>query len=218
MNLFVRGSEVERRVSRPVFARSVIAAEASPAELSRVEQLEERIAELEATISEAERDLPSLIAQARGEGSEAALAERSDAEAKRLALIQQMAGSALERLDDRLRIVEAMSPLIANAVLKRLFGDDKLHPRLVRDRLKQELSRIRSQVVIGIRVSGDDFDVEHISLLAANLAPLKLDRDDQLASGECVIDCQLGHIDLGLEAGSLAVSTFLDTAFEEARC
>ena len=183
---------------------------------TREDELAACILDLNAQLSANKEDLPKLLEHALEEGRLKGIREKNDANAARLACLQRGTASALSALADSLKALRASSALIAEVAIERLFGDPALHSEHVQRSLLCQLHRLEQDTLLTIRVSSDDVDETALQALKFKISPHAVSIDDGLKTGECVIDCQLGHIDLGLATQQATLSALLRAGFEEA--
>jgi len=210
-------------IKAPVAARRAVmsfpaerAAKPSDQEV-REAALAARIAELEAEIAGIEAALPDHLARARDEGAQAALADRSDAEAKALEQLRAAAAAALDGWRDRLKCWEGLSVGLARAVLEKVFLDSAAQGGRIESAIARRLQRLDSASLVRVRVSGADFSSSNrFSALTRALGPnLEVIADPALESGACIIDLALGEIEVGPNAQWIRIEALLDSLEQE---
>lgn len=175
---------------------------------------------LEARVSE----LTAAIEEARAEGhrlgrSEAAAEAKRDEEA-RIALLESAIASALAQWDERLQSLESLAVLLGKTALSKMFAAPEIQSQLVVQCIARQLQALRRETIVAITVSSTDFPEE------ARLAEIAVEAGDAsipvaasatLPAGECRIDLQIGHIDVGPQTQWRRLDALLrDLAFGEA--
>ena len=190
-----------------------VASPAEPAEDPRLLLLAEENAELRSALADLQIAAERAKAAAREEGKkEAEAAIRTD-EAKRLGAVQAALAGAQNVLDERLEALEGLAALLSRSAIAMLFDQASGYSELVCAMLARQMERVRRDAVLGIRVSREDFADEAALAAAAQGAgtgSISIGADPDLRAGECRIDLQLGHIDIGPAAQWPQLSRLLD--------
>ena len=186
-------------------------------ESSPQEPLLDRISELEAELGELKAALPNKVEQAQKEGARKALEARTDTEAKALEALKATTAAALLEWKDRLGSWDSLATGIARAVLEQVFtetGSDESH---LANAIRTRLAKLDAAAVVRVRVSSDNFpDSETLSQFASQLGNANICADCKLPSGSCVIDLQLGEIEVGPAAQWRRIEALLDQIEREA--
>jgi flagellar biosynthesis/type III secretory pathway protein FliH len=182
-----------------LFARSP-AEQPAAAHPTNEELLEERIAELEAELDRQLAEWPTRLEKACSKAAREALERRGSAEEKALDLLGAAIGAALAEWKERLAAWDGAAAGIARAALGQVFAPETTGGELVTAALARQLERIEASAILRVRVSPDDFaDPAALEAAAAGTGAL-VEVDPALASGACLVDLKLGHLDCGLGA------------------
>lgn len=172
----------------------------SPAERA-LARAQDEIVMLEAALAENAEQSRSAVAAARREGEAAARAAFADARDARLAALDTAAAAARARWDETLGGMETLAVLIARAALGRMVGACDDLAALVTRQIDHRIATLRRESIVALRVSTDDFtDDAALDALARDAGGIEVIADSALGPGDCRIDLQLGHIDLGVPA------------------
>ena len=176
------------------------------------QELEARVAELVAELARREETHVVELEVARAKGASAALAARSDAEARALDALKEALGAADASWRERLASWDTLSAGLARSVLERIFADPSDRVEEAVNLVRGRLGRLDLDSLVRIRVSASDFG-DQDALAAASRAigaKAELAADEALSSGDCVIDLKLGHVEVGAGAQWARVSSLLD--------
>jgi flagellar biosynthesis/type III secretory pathway protein FliH len=190
---------------------------AAPGRDPRIEALELEVAELRAALEAQRAESEQAVKAARAEGERQGRASADDASAKQLALLGKGVDSAVAGWEARLGDLDGLAPALARAALAKLFDDGDGHAGFVAGLIARQMRLLRRDSLVAIRVSARDFrDEQALAELgeAAGTGSVRLVADGDLASGECRIDLQLGHIDIGAGTQWAQVAAFLDKLAE----
>lgn len=168
-----------------------------------------RIAELEAELGRASAALPAKLDAAREEGRLAGLKERDQQSAKRLQHLERVGAEAVSAWTEQLAGSHGLAIEISRAVLGRMIANPDWRSELVREAIGRRLAELGARSLLSLRVSGEDFADGELDALAAD-PKLKIVIDPKLKSGDCVIDCAMGQIELGPAAQWRRVAMLLD--------
>ncbi len=185
---------------------------AAPGRDPRIEALELEIAELRSALSEQRAESEQAVKAARAEGERQGRAAAGDAAEKQLALIGKGVDLAVAGWESRLAELDGLAASLARAALAKLFDDSDGHAGFVAGLIARQMRLLRRDSLVAIRVSARDFtDEAALAALgeAAGSGSVRLVADGDLASGECRIDLQLGHIDVGAGTQWAQVAAFL---------
>lgn len=181
-------------------------------------ELEATIAELRHRLHETEAGVEARTAEALERGRQEGKAEAESGERLRLETLATALAEAGRELRARLDDCELLALQLARAAVARLFGKAEGPGELVSAALANHLTRVKPDLVVGIRVSPDDFpDEAALSTLAAGHGGLAVTADGNLESGECEIDLKLGKIDIGLGGQWERLSRYFDELANEER-
>lgn len=161
----------------------------------------DEIAMLEAALAENAEQSCSAVAAARRDGEAAARAAVADARDARLAALDTAVAAARARWDETLGGMETLAALIARAALGRIVVECDDLAALVTRQIAHRIATLRRESIVALRVSTDDFaDDAALDALAQDSGGIEVIADPALGPGDCRIDLQLGHIDLGVPA------------------
>ena len=165
----------------------------------RLEQLERENQELRSALAAQRLESEQSVKAARAEGERQGRAAADDA--------------AVAHWQDRLADLDGLAPSLARAALGKLFeaGPDQIG--FVTAVLARQMRLLRRESLVAIRVSARDFkDEAALASLAADAGTgsVRVVADADLAAGECRIDLQLGHIDVGAATQWAQLAAFLD--------
>ncbi|MFA6114582.1 MAG: hypothetical protein WC729_11335 [Sphingomonas sp.] len=177
-----------------------VASARSQTELA-LDEAHEEISRLQTTLIEARALAERTQKEAREAGRKDGRREAEDDMARRLALI----GKGIERAEaawhERLGALDALAAMLARSALARIVGDSADLADLVTRAIALRVRGLRNESVVGIRVSPGDFpDADALDALRAGAGIRSVDvvADPVFDPGECRLDLQLGHIDLGI--------------------
>jgi flagellar assembly protein FliH len=179
----------------------------------RLESLERENEELRAALAAQRIESEQAVKAARAEGERQGCAAAGDAADKQLGLIGKGVDAAVARWEARLGDLDGLAPALARAALGKLFGDGEDQMRFVAGVIARQMRLLRRESLIAIRVSARDFkDEAALTALGAeaDTGSVRLVADSDLESGECRIDLQLGHIDVGAATQWAQLAAFLD--------
>ena len=174
-----------------------------PVEDPRLATLREENSKLKEAVAELRRAAPQNEILAREEGKREGLASARRDDEQRFNLLAETASAASAGWDQRLDSLENLSALIARTALSKLFDGADDYSDFIARMISRQIRVLRRETIVAIRVSPQDFgDPEALSALAAGIgtASTIIVSDPELAAGECRLDLQLGHIDLGLRS------------------
>lgn len=224
MSVLIKASACGGRIRPFVSARPAEAEpsrDAIPAPPADDERLPRLLSENEALKQalEAARDSADdleLRAYERGR-SEAAREKQAD-DTRTVALLEGIE-AALSAWEQRLDGLDRLAPLLACSALSKVFDDDEKRSELVASTVTRQMRHLRRETVLAVHVSLADFADAELEALRSRLPSRSIDLigEADMASGECRLDLQLGHIDLGLQSQWGQLSQLLDgLAREEA--
>lgn len=186
---------------------------AAPVRDPRIEALEREIEELRSALAAQRLESERAVKAARAEGESQGRAAAGDAADKQLARLGKGVDSAVAKWEARLGDLDGLAPSLARAALAKLFDGGEDHKRFVAGVIARQLRLLRRDSLIAIRVSARDFkDEQALAALGeeAGTGSVRLVADGDLESGECRIDLQLGHVDVGAGTQWTQVAAFLD--------
>jgi type III secretion protein L len=179
----------------------------------RIEALERQNGELRAALAAQRSESQKAVAAARAEGERQGRAAADEAVAKRVAALGKGVEEAVAAWSDRLAGLEGLAASLARAALAKLFDDQEGHSRFVAAVIARQMRLLRRDSLVAIRVSALDFpDDRAVAALASEGATgsVRIVADSDLASAECRIDLQLGHIDVGVGTQWAQLAALLD--------
>lgn len=178
-----------------------------------LEALEQKIEDLRAELAAQRIESEQAVKAARAEGERQGRTEAGDAAEKQLGLLGKGVNAAVAEWQARLDGLDGLAPSLARAALGKLFDDGEDHMRFVAGAIARQMRMLRRESLIAIRVSARDFkDEQALAALGAEAGAgsVRVIADADLASGECRIDLQLGHIDVGAATQWAQLAAFLD--------
>lgn len=189
----------------------------APVRDPRLEALERENDELRAALAALRVESEQAVKAARAEGERQGKAAADDASEKQLARLAKGVDSAVGHLQARLEDLDDLAPALARAALAKLFDDGGDHARFVSGAIARQMRLLRRESLVAVRVSARDFtDEQALAALGAEAGTgsVRVVADADLASGECRIDLQLGHIDIGSATQWARLADFLDELAE----
>ena len=180
----------------------------------RIGALEREIEDLRAALAAQRTESEQAVKAARTEGERQGRAGADDASEKQLGLLAKGVDSAVAHWQARLCDLDDLAPSLARAALGKLFDDGEDHVRFVAGVIARQMRLLRRESLIAIRVSARDFkDEQALAALGAEAGTgsVRIVADADLASGECRIDLQLGHVDVGAGTQWVQLAGFLDS-------
>lgn len=185
----------------------------APARDPRIDALERENAELRAALAAQRVENEQAVKAARAEGERQGKVAADDAAEKRLALLGKGVDAAVDRWQTRLQDLDGLAPALTRAALGKLFDQSEDQTRFVTQVIARQMRLLRRESLVAVRVSARDFEDE-AALAAlgaeAGTGSVRIVADADLASGECRIDLQLGHIDVGAGTQWAQLADFLD--------
>jgi flagellar biosynthesis/type III secretory pathway protein FliH len=217
---------VQPFASRPAISNALAAAPAPsppepPLEDSRLALLRQENAELKRTMAALREAAPLAEARAREEGAREALARVQRDEEKRVKLLADGVAAGLAAWEDRLASLEALAAVLAQSSLSKLFDESGDYSDFVLGMIGRQMRALRRQAVLAVRVSPSDFaDEAALARVAAQtgMGTAAIVADAELPTGECRLDLQLGHVDLGMRAQWGLLSDLLLQIVDEEPC
>lgn len=187
----------------------------SPAPLRdpRIDALERENEELRAALAAQRVESEKAVKAARAEGERLGKAAADDSSEKQLDLVGKGVTAAVAHWQARLDDLDGLAPALARAALGKLFDADEDQVRFVAQVIERQMRLLRRESLVAIRVSAGDFkDEQALAALGAEAGAgsVRIVADADLASGQCRIDLQLGHIDIGAGTQWAEVAAFLD--------
>jgi flagellar biosynthesis/type III secretory pathway protein FliH len=185
----------------------------APTRDPRLEALERENEELRAALSALRIESEQAVKAARAEGERQGRAAADDAAAKQLGLLGKGVDAAVDQWQARLSDLDGLAPSLARTALGKLFDGGEDHIQFVTAVIARQMRLLRRESLVAIRVSARDFRGEQAlaALVAeADTGSVRVVADADLAAGECRIDLQLGHIDVGPGTQWAQLAAFLD--------
>ncbi len=188
---------------------------------SKADPYAEEIARLKALISAYEAERPKhdiALKKAFDDGvAEGRLEREAEFEYDQTAALERLEQgltTAQSTLTSSLNDMEALSVLVAQSVLNKIFGEEDNRHHIVIDLIKHQFVQLKGQMAVSVDVSRTDFlnsnDVkalaEHIGIEADKVRVL-----DTLDAGDCQIKLALGTLDLGLSQQWNQIRDVLDS-------
>jgi flagellar assembly protein FliH len=184
----------------------------APVRDPQIEALERENEQLRAALTAQRAEAEQAVKAARAEGERLGRAAADDSAEKQLALVRKGVDAAVGHWQARLRDLDGLAPSLARAALGKLFDEGNDHARFVAGLIARQLRMLRRESLISIRVSALDFkDEPALAVLAAEAGTgsVRVVADADLVSGQCRIDLQLGHIDVGAGTQWAQLAAFL---------
>jgi flagellar assembly protein FliH len=200
-----RGAAAALRV--PVEFQSLLPTEDRPKQNDAALALaQQTIAELEAKLASLELELPQLRERSRLEGEEAGRRKQADESSQALTQSRTLLSSALESFAadrrDYFRSVEAEAVKLALAIARKvLHREAQMDPMLLRAVVRSAMERLEETSKVTLRVPPQDAAgwKKVFAEMPAHARPSVME-DARLESGACVIESQMGTIELGVDA------------------
>ncbi len=173
---------------------------AAPAADPRIEALERENADLRAAVAAERTAAGKAAAAARAEGERLGRASAEDSAGRQIETLAKGVGDAVAAWRERLDGLDGLAAALARAALAKLLEEDGGPSRFVAGAIARQMRRLRRDSLVAIRVSALDFaDPEALAALGAEAGTgsVRIIADADLKPGECRIDLQLGHIDVG---------------------
>ena len=186
---------------------------AAPAEDPRIAQLSAENEALRAEIAVARRDAEAAVAKAKEDGQRAGMLAAVRDDEKRIEALSGGIAAAVERFEARIAELDGLAALVARTALAKLFDKPELHGAIVPDMAARQIRSLRRDSVMTVQVSAADFPDEAALAAfsgAAGVGSASVLASSELAAGECRIDLQLGHVDVGPRAQWPALAAVLD--------
>lgn len=205
MNVLIKAAAAPDAVRVFAVAASapVYAPEAPPPEDPELALLRAENAELRTLVAELRRAGPEAEAKAKEQGKrEALLAARQDDDA-RLKLLGEGIAAAGADWEERLSSLDGLAAQLARTALSKLFDESGDYGEFVVRMISRQVRQLRRETVLALRVSPHDFKDEAALAeiaTAAGVGPTAVVTDSDLPAGECRLDMQLGHVDLGVSS------------------
>lgn len=167
--------------------------------VSELEQLKSYVTDLEKQLEQArtqsEEQRQAAFAQGLSEGRKLA----QDKEQEKLDLLAQGISEARQLLSDRVDQTQALAISIAQAALLRIMGDRRHYADLVADIIIYRAKELKSELILGVKVSVDDFATDAaLEALALKMGRTDISVDPSLHSGACLFVLTLGQMDVSV--------------------
>jgi flagellar assembly protein FliH len=178
--------------------------------------LEATVAELRHRLQEAEEEADTRAEEALERGLREGKEQAESGEKLRLEALRATLAEIAEAHRGRVGDCELLALQLALTALSRIFGECETRAELVSDTLAHHLTRLQRELVVGVRVSPEDFaDDEALAELARAHGGIAVRPDGDLAAGECELDLKLGKIDIGLAGQWQRLSAYFDELASE---
>lgn len=171
-----------------------------PAEDPRLGRLRREVEALSTSLAHSAVELKRATAEAKEAGKREMLESIQRNEASQRQTIDKAIAKALQAWESRLAELDGLAALVSKTALSKLFDDDASRSELIQECIARQMRHLRRETVVAVRVSPEDFtDGAALQALAAREAagPVKVIADPELESGDCRLDLQLGHVDIG---------------------
>lgn len=176
----------------------------SPAIFERqneIASLQREIETLERKLADTEPRQREAVEAARAQGfREGGLAHVRD-DTKALELLADGIRKAIAQIDAQLDSTQGLVAILCETALETVFSDTQADCERTTRAIHRQVSGLRSETVLSIRVSDQDFVDEAALRNLAKAIGRERDlvvHDGELSRGECRIDLRLGHIELSL--------------------
>ncbi|MDP3458212.1 MAG: FliH/SctL family protein [Hyphomonas sp.] len=180
--------------------------------------LKAKLSELTGEVLRLQTEIESVAEVAFEDGKRAALSVLVRDEEAAMAEFSRNLQSAHAAFEAALDDSHRLGIALAQTALSKILGEAFDSASLVEAILRTQLSRLRQDTVIGVHVSGRDFeDPAAIEELCNNLGirELAVERDEHMPRGDCRIELRLGHIEAGLGAQWRSLVAFCETLAAE---
>lgn len=158
-------------------------------------EIEKLQGKLRETALKAEAREEDAYRQGKAEGEAVALKHEQGCE-------QMLAKTLVELQEEFARgfgQFEVLSLQIAQTALSQIFGDKSHYHGMVEQILRHQVTRLKGELVLAIRVSRPDFpDAASLEALTAACPDIDLRSDPTLEPGACVIEFRLGRMEAGV--------------------
>lgn len=192
----------------PVRSEAELALDAANDEITRLQRALVEMREL------GDRARKEALETGRKEGLRTA---QDDIE-RSIASIVKGVDQAQRAWDERLAELDVLAVMLARAAVAKIFGDGADLADLVTRAIGSRLRALRSERVIGVKVSAADFpDADALDALRAGIGDRAFDVivDTAFVAGQCRLDLTLGHVDLGIGSQWRELDRFFGTLAAE---
>jgi flagellar biosynthesis/type III secretory pathway protein FliH len=172
----------------------------------KIEALEQSVAQGPAALERAKRE-------AKEAGKREALEGVRRDDEKQLAALKAALSAALQSWDARLAKIDGLAALLSKTALAKVFDDDAARTDLVLGTIARQMRHLRRETVLAVRVSPRDFpDAAALEAVAAQggTGSASVVADPDLTAGDCRLDLQLGHVDIGPRTRWSELAALLD--------
>ena len=172
----------------------------------KIEALEQSVAQGPAALERAKRE-------AKEAGKREALEGVRRDDEKQLAALKAALSAALQSWDARLAKIDGLAALLSKTALAKVFDDDAARTDLVLGLIARQMRHLRRETVLAVRVSPRDFpDAAALEAVAAQggTGSASVVADPDLTAGDCRLDLQLGHVDIGPRTRWSELAALLD--------
>lgn len=179
-------------------------------------ELEAQVAELRHRLQEAGEAAKDGVEEALERGREEGRKQAESGEKQRLEALAEALTEIGQEHKTRLGDCELLALQLARTALSRIFGEHEALAGLVSATLAHHLAKVKPELVVGVRVSPEDFAGEAaLETLTQAHGGIAVRADADLATGECEIDLKLGKIDIGLSGQWQRLSAYFDELANE---
>ena len=179
----------------------------------RIEALEREIDALQAALAAQRKESQEAVAAAKAEGERLGKAAADSAAEKQVAALGKGVDAAVAAWRERLDGLEGLTASLAKAALAKLLDERDGHSNFVAEVIARQMRLLRRESLVAVRVSASDFaDEAALAALGATAGTgsVRIVADADLEPGDCRIDLQLGHIDIGARTQWVQLAAFLD--------
>lgn len=167
----------------------------------QLDGLNRALGERDAEIEKLKQGQADAYQEGHDAGRQAGLKEARDNSADRLTALKKGVERALRSVEEEVRSLERLSPLLAAACIDEMLGSQNDYRDLVTAAIRRQLEQLNGDTVLKIIVSNEDFGDE-TQLEALNddirFKSAMLEASAELAAGECRIKLVLGALEVGV--------------------
>lgn len=185
----------------------------SPEELA-LDDAREQIARLEAHLLAVDKEHRTACDAAYAAGLEEGAKRADDGVERRLARVREAGEAALDVWRARLDELDILAAMLAQGAMAKVFSPHADLADLVARAIGAKIAQLRTESIVAVRVSGEDF--EEASAVVAVAGGAEIIRDPLLKSGECRIDLSLGEVDLRIDRLATELDEFFRSLGEPA--
>lgn len=180
---------------------------------ARIEQLEADLALREDIEDSLRQEIEDAFARGQSKGVEMGLLQAEDQQSERLALLKDALTQAKSEISETLAGAERLASLLARECLDILFADPLGRMEVVTDLIRAQIGRIDPSQLLAVVVAVSDFpDAGDLAKLAheLGLTPENISARNNMSSGDCLFQLQLGEMNIGIGQQWGQLATALD--------